>query len=111
MKPALSLVSTVSLPRLFPHSAPAWNASSDEATERTTSSSVITCTGLKKWRPMKLSGRFVAAACAITGSDEVLVAKTAPSLTTPSSSRHISSFWSRSSVIASTTRSQSARSA
>ena len=94
----------------MPHSTPAWKASSDEATERITSSSFIIWTGLKKWSPMKLSGRFVAVACAITGSDEVFVAKIAPSLTIPSTSRHISSFMSRSSVMASTTRSQSARS-
>ena len=48
---------------------------------------------------------------AMTGSEDVLVAKYAPSLTIPSTSRHISSFLSRSSVIASITRSQSARSA
>ena len=46
----------------------------------------------------------------MTGSDEVLVAKMASSLTMPSTSRHISSLSARSSVIASITRSQSARS-
>src|SRR5665809_26628 len=38
---------------------------------------------------MKRLGRPVAAACSITDSDEVLVAKTAPSFATPSTSRHI----------------------
>ncbi len=46
----------------------------------------------------------------MTGSEEVLVAKTAPSLTIASTSDHISSLASRSSVIASITRSQSASS-
>ena len=59
---------------------------------------------------MKCSGRFVAAAWSITGSDDVLVANSASCLTIESSSRHISSFASRSSVIASTTRSHSAKS-
>ena len=70
----------------------------------------MTCAGLKKCRPMKRSGRLVDAAWSITDSDDVLVASTAPSLTMPSSSRHISSFLPRSSVIASITRSQSAKS-
>jgi hypothetical protein len=70
----------------------------------------MTWAGLKKWSPMKLCWRLVAAAWSATGSEEVLVAKTASSLTIPSTSRHISSFASRSSVIASITRSQSARS-
>jgi hypothetical protein len=52
----------------------------------------------------------VAAAWSITDSEEVFVANTASAFTIPSSSRHISSFSGRLSVIASITRSQSARS-
>ena len=50
------------------------------------------------------------AAWSITASEEVLVANTASGLTISSTSLHISSFSARFSVIASITRSQSARS-
>ena len=59
---------------------------------------------------MNRPAREVAAAWSITDSDEVLVAQTAPSFTIPSSSFHSSSFSSRLSVMASITRSQSAKS-
>ncbi len=71
----------------------------------------MTWAGLKKCRPRKRSGRPVAAAWSATESEEVLVAKNASGLTIASTSPHISSLPSRSSVIASITRSQSARSA
>ncbi len=45
------------------------------ASARTTSSSGITCAGLKKWSPRNRSGREVAAAWSATDSEEVLVAK------------------------------------
>ena len=76
----------------------------------TTSSSGITCAGLKKCRPRNCSGRSVTAAWWITPSEEVLEANSASCLTIGSSVRHISSFWSRFSVIASITSSQSAKS-
>ena len=72
--------------------SPAASDSSSVVTVWTTSSSGITCAGLKKCSPMKRSGRFVEAAWSITASDDVLVANTAPSFTMPSSSRHSSSF-------------------
>src|SRR3954471_16291676 len=65
MKPALSRVSTVSLPSLAPNSMPTANASSDVVTARMTSTSFITCTGLKKCRPRNCSGRDVATAWSI----------------------------------------------
>ena len=70
----------------------------------------MTWAGLKKCRPRKRSGRLVTAAWAITGSEEVLVARNASGLTIGSTSCHIASLASRSSVMASITKSQSARS-
>ncbi len=77
---------------------------------RTTSTSFITWAGLKKCRPRNCSAREVEAAWSITDSDDVFVANSASALTIESTSFHISSFRARSSVIASITRSQSARS-
>src|SRR6476619_1399174 len=110
MNPRLSRAATVVLPSFSPSSNPSFKVSSPVSSARTTSSSGITWAGLKKWSPRKRSGREVAAACSATERDEVLVAKVAPSLTSSSTSLHISSFMPRSSVIASITRSQSARS-
>src|SRR4051795_7776197 len=70
MKPALSLVGTASFPHDFAKSTPSRRVSSDVVTHRMTSTSFITCAGLKKCRPTKRSGREVAAAWAITGSEE-----------------------------------------
>jgi hypothetical protein len=50
--------------------------------ERMTSTSCITCGGLKKWSARKRSGRPIRAACRTTGRDDVFVAKIASSLTT-----------------------------
>src|SRR5215218_2529743 len=86
MKPALSLAGTPSLPSRSANVLPTSKASSEVVTQRTTSTSSITCAGLKKWRPRKRSGRLVEAAWSITGSEDVFVANTAPSLTAPSSS-------------------------
>ena len=58
-------------------------ASFEEVIDSTTSSSGITCAGLKKWRPMKCSGRFVTAAWFTTESDDVLVANSASVLDDP----------------------------
>ena len=111
MKPVLSLAWTIVLPSFSPTSKPTLSASSDVVTVCTTSSSGITWAGLKKCRPRNRSGREVDAAWSMTASEEVLVAKNASSLTIASTSFHISSFISRSSVIASMTRSQSASAA
>ncbi len=110
MKPALSFVGIASLPSESANRLPISNASSDVVTARTTSTSFITCGGLKKCSPRKRSGRPVTTAWSITASDEVLVANTASGEATGSTSRHISRLTSRPSVIASTTRSQPARS-
>ena len=52
---------------------------------RTTSTSFISGTGLKKCRPPNRSGRFVRAASSVTQSDEVLEARIVWAPTTPSS--------------------------
>ena len=49
---------------------------------RTTSSSGITATGLKKWKPTTRSGCSSRPAIAVTDSDEVLVASTVSGRTT-----------------------------
>ena len=49
-------------------------------TVETTSTSFMTAAGLKKCMPMTSAGREVAAAHSMTGSDEVVVASTAPGL-------------------------------
>ena len=73
------------------------------------STSVISGTGLKKCRPVKRSGRSVAAASRVIEIDEVLVASSADGLSVnPAKIRH---FTASLSVAASMTRSASAKSA
>ena len=60
-------------------------------------------TGLKTCSPTKRSGCPLAAARTLTGSDEVVVARTASSARCPPSRLQISAFASGSSTIASTT--------
>src|SRR5919108_746469 len=60
MKPALSFVGTPSFPRLSVKPLASWKASSEVVMQRTTSTSFITCAGLKKCRPTKRFGRLVA---------------------------------------------------
>ena len=78
---------------------------------RTTSTSFITGTGLKKWSPTNCSGRWVNMAIWVMVSEEVLLAKMASFLTTSSRAEKVLRFSSRFSTIASTTTSQSARAA
>ncbi len=68
----------------------------------------MTCAGLKKCIPTTSSGREVTFAQSMTGSEDVVVASTAPGLQMRSRSRKRSCLTSRSSAIASTTRSASA---
>ena len=75
----------------------------------TTSTSFMIGAGLKKCIPTTSWGRLVTAAISTTGSEEVVVARMAPCLQIRSRSRNNSSFTSRLSTIASTTRSTSAR--
>src|SRR5690606_26267075 len=76
-----------------------------------TSTSFITGAGLKKCTPTTLLGRPVPTAMSVTDSDEVLVARTASSRHTRSSSAKTVRFRSSRSGTASMTRSQSPRSA
>ncbi len=75
----------------------------------TTSTSFITAAGLKKCMPMTSSGREVAAAHSTTGSEEVVVARIVPGLQTSSSAENAACLTPRSSAMASTTMSHSAR--
>src|SRR2546427_11527577 len=75
MNPELSLAATASLPRERANAKARRNVSSDVVTARTTSTSGISGTGLKKCRPTKRSARLVAAAMAAMVRLEVLEAK------------------------------------
>ena len=75
--PVLSDARTGVLPRLCANAAASSNDSGEVSGERTTSTSFISGTGLKKCRPTKRSARFVAAAISVIESDEVLEAKIA----------------------------------
>ena len=77
---------------------------------RTTSTSFISGTGLKKCRPMKRSGRLVAVSNSVMEMEEVLMAKMASFFTMASSAAYIFFFSSTFSMMASMTMSQSARS-
>src|SRR3989454_11305263 len=59
MNPELSLAATASLPRERANAKARRNVSSDVVTARTTSTSGISGTGLKKCRPTKRADRFV----------------------------------------------------
>ncbi len=110
MKPARSPHSTGCL-RTFAHSSSTVAVTSGAvSTVETTSTSRIAGAGLKKCMPTTSCGRRVAEAQATTGSEEVVVASTAPGFTIASSAVNSSRFTPRSSATASTTRSTSASS-
>ena len=111
MNPELSFAATASLPSDLANAKARRNASSDVVTVRTTSTSGIRGTGLKKCSPTKRSARLVAAAIAAILRLEVLEAKIVDGGQRPSSSFHIWFFRSRSSVTASMMMSQLFRSA
>ena len=75
MKPVLSLARIGVLPRLRAKATAFSKLSSEVSGERTTSTSFIRGTGLKKCRPTTRSARLVAAASAVMESDDVLEAK------------------------------------
>jgi hypothetical protein len=70
------------------------------------STSIILCTGEKKWMPMNCSGDREALASSLIGRVEVLVAKIASSGRCCSARRVVSALTPGSSNTASTTRSQ-----
>src|SRR2546422_316282 len=111
MKPELSFAATGSLPSDLAKANARRNVSSDVVTVRTTSTSGISGTGLKKCSPTKRSPRCVAAAMAAIVRLDVLDAKIVSEPHSSSSSRHSAFLSSRSSVTASITMSHPFRSA
>src|SRR5438128_10351330 len=111
MKPELSFAATGSLPSDLANAKARWNVSAEVVTVRTTSTSGISGTGLKKCKPTKRSPRFVAAAIAAIVRLDVFEAKMVAGPHRPSSSFHRAFLRSRSSVTASTTMSHGFRSA
>ena len=85
--------------------------SGDDWSPRTFSISFMTFAGLKKWVPMTLSGRRVAAAISLTSNVEVLLARIASGLQAASSLANTSFFNAMSSNTASITTSAVPRSA
>ena len=75
MKPELSWVRMGSLPRPRANSKTASAVASEVEIVRTTSTSFITGTGLKKCRPANRSARFVAADISVIVSDDVFEQK------------------------------------
>src|ERR1700685_843835 len=111
MNPVLSDVRTGTLPSFFPNSYAVWYTSSAVAIVRTTSTSFISGTGLKKCNPINRSGRFTEVNNSVTEIDEVFEAKIASFFTMTSSDAYIFFFSSTFSMMASMTMSQSASSA
>ncbi len=107
MKPGASFTSTGVFPSFFASSSVARVVSSEVWRPRMISTSSITGTGFMKCIPMKRSARLVAAASLVIEIDDVLVARIASGRRIPSSSRKSDRFASRSSRIASTTKSAS----
>ncbi len=104
--PATSRLTTMQvLPTASANARARASVSSAVLYPRTSSHSAISGTGEKKWVPTTASGRSVTAAIWVTGRAEVLVASTAPSLASLSSSRKRVCLTSRSSKTASTTTS------
>ena len=108
--PALSGTSTAVFPSARHQSRARSAAPSRNGSGKHSSTSSILCGGLKTWRPSRRSERSLAAAIAPMERDEVVVARSASGQAAPSS-RSSSAFAPTSSTIASTTMSQSARSA
>src|SRR6266478_5571489 len=75
MNPVLSCARTVVFPSIAPNVTISSYTAGSVAIVRTTSTSFITGTGLKKCSPTNRCGRFVAVAISVIVSDEVLLAK------------------------------------
>ena len=105
-----SFACTGVLPTARAHSVTALTAASSVRIVRTTSTSFISGTGLKKCTPSTWPGRFVAAASAVTLHDDVLEARIACGGQIRSSFANVSFLSAWFSVIASTTRSTALRS-
>src|SRR5437016_1208333 len=105
MKPDVSFAAIGSLPREAANANARLNVSAEVVTVRTTSTSAISGTGLKKWSPTKRSARLVAPAISAIVRLDVLEAKIVPAPHSPSSSTKSTFLSARSSVIASITMS------
>ncbi len=110
MKPGLSLARIGVRPMRVPTSVVVSSASGEESAVATTSTSFISAGGLKKCMPTMRSGPGTPAAIAVTGSEDVLLARIASGLQATASAAKSSRFSPRSSGAASITRSHSARS-
>ncbi len=111
MKPGLSLARIGVRPMRAPTSVVASSAPGAESAVATTSTSFISAGGLKKCMPTTRSRFGTPAAIAVTGSEEVLLARIVSAPQAAASAANSSRFSSRSSGAASTTRSHSPRSA
>src|SRR6185369_4331379 len=110
MNAVASLACTGTLPTERTNSVAAFADASSVRIVRTTSTSFMSGTGLKKCMPTTCPGRLVAAAIAVTLQDEVLLASSADAGQMRSSLANVSFFSAWFSVIASITRSHALRS-
>ena len=85
-----SLVCTGVLPTARTHSVAVFTVASSVRIVRTTSTSFMRGTGLKKWRPSTWPGRPVAAAIAVTLHEDVFDARIACDGQIPSSFANVS---------------------
>ena len=111
MNAGASAASIAVLPTRAAKSCIALAVASDVASPRMISTNAMTGTGLKKWTPVKRSGRSVAAASRVIEIDEVLVATSAAGLRRGHRSAKIFALIASFSVAASITRSASANAA
>src|SRR3954468_12799134 len=98
MKPARSPHSTGCFLVFAQTSSTVATTSGDVVTVGTTSTSFITVAGLNQCRPTTYSGRDVSGAHSVTGSLEVVVARTAPGFITSSNAPNSAFFTVRSSA-------------
>ncbi len=103
MKPGVSRARTGVWPSAAPKSTSRCSTAGAVSSPAMTSTSFISGTGLKKCSPATRSGRAQALAMAVTGSDDVLVARMHVSPTAASSSLNSACLASSFSTMASTT--------
>ncbi len=108
MNPLLSVARIGVLPRLLPKATALSKTSGSVRGERTTSTSFMSGTGLKKCSPTNRVGRFVVAAISVMESDDVLEAKIASFPQAASRAWKTSRFTAMFSVTTSMTRSHPA---
>ncbi len=104
-----SLTSTHDFFSFLPTAKAVARVASSVCSARTISTSGITATGLKKWKPTTRSGCASFDAISVTESEEVLVARMHSSETTASTSAKTCFLTPRSSKTASMTKSASAK--